>query len=48
MKTKKKHRIREGSFAWFLTNGGGIGIAIVTALYVSVCAIVTLADKGIL
>lgn len=48
MKAKKKHRIREGSIAWYLTNGGGIGIAMVTALYVSVCAIVTLANKGIL
>jgi hypothetical protein len=44
----KKHKVREGSFAWYLTNGGGIGLAMVAALYGAVCLIVTLANNGVL
>lgn len=44
----KKYRVRENSMAWFLTNGGAIGLAMIAAMYGCICLIVTLADKGVL
>jgi hypothetical protein len=44
----KKTRVREGSFAWYLTSGGGIGLAMVAAFYGAVCLMVTLANNGVL
>ena len=48
VKKMKKTKIREGSAAWFLTSGGGIGLLSVAALYGCVCLMVTLANHGVL
>ena len=47
-KMMKKYKVREYSPAWFLVNGGGIGLAMIAAFYGVVCWIVTLANNGVL
>lgn len=44
----KRCKVREGSVAWFLTSGGGIGLAMIAAFYGAVCLMVTLANNGVL
>ena len=44
----KKYRIREYSTAWFIVNGGGIGLLAAAALYGAVCLMVTLANNGVI
>ena len=44
----KKYRVREFSPAWYIVNGGGIGLVIAAGLYASICLLVTLADNGVI